>query len=149
MQDLAVLTDGQVVSEEFDVKLENVTIDQLGSCKNLTMSKDETVILGGHGSLASIQDRSDLIRDTIERTTSSYEIEKLQERLAKLSGGVAIIKVGGSSEVEVGAICCIPAIDCRSGRCLFHVGIDKGVIRNQALREKAIHIWQLEAKSPI
>ena len=102
LQDIAVLTGGTVVSEEFDVQLESVTLDQLGSCKQITISKDESVLLDGYGSVASIEDRSEVIRQSIERTSSAYEIEKLQERLAKLSGGVAIIKVGGASEVEVG-----------------------------------------------
>jgi len=102
LQDLAVLTGGEVVSKEFDLSLEDVQLNQLGSCKSITISKDETVVLDGYGSIAAIEDRCELIRSNIARTTSEYEKEKLQERLAKLSGGVAMIKVGGSSEVEVG-----------------------------------------------
>lgn len=101
LQDLAILTGGQVVSEEVGIKLEAVTLDMLGSCKKITISKDDTLILDGTGDKEIIEERCDLLRDSIESTGSDYEREKLQERLAKLSGGVAVIKVGGSSDVEV------------------------------------------------
>eukprot|EP00823_Brevimastigomonas_motovehiculus_P006513 TRINITY_DN53_c0_g1_i2.p1 TRINITY_DN53_c0_g1~~TRINITY_DN53_c0_g1_i2.p1 ORF type:complete len:572 (-),score=150.43 TRINITY_DN53_c0_g1_i2:239-1954(-) len=102
MQDLAVLTGGQLISEEVGIKLENATSDMLGSAKKITVTKDDTIVLGGSGSKADIEERCTLIRETITRTTSDWEKEKLQERLAKLVGGVAVIKVGGPSEIEVG-----------------------------------------------
>merc|ERR1711920_807142 len=101
MQDLAILTGGTVISEEVGMKLEDVTQDHLGRCKKLTVTKNDTVVLDGAGDKGVIQERCDLIRSGIETTKSDYEREKLQERLAKLSGGVAVIKVGGASEVEV------------------------------------------------
>ena len=101
LQDIAVLTGGTVVSEELGKKLEQVTLDDLGSCKRIEISKDDTTILDGAGADAAIDERVDIIQQTIDNTKSDYEKEKLQERLAKLSGGVAVIKVGGGSEVEV------------------------------------------------
>jgi chaperonin GroEL len=101
LQDLAILTGGQVISEDVGLKLENVTYDMLGTAKRVTVTKDDTIVLDGAGSSENIEDRCDLLRETIEATSSDYEKEKLQERLAKLSGGVAVIKVGGASEVEV------------------------------------------------
>lgn len=101
MQDLAILTGGTVISEEAGMKLEEVTPEHLGSCKKLTVTKNDTVVLDGAGGADAIQERCDLIRNAIDGTKSDYEREKLQERLAKLSGGVAVIQVGGSSEVEV------------------------------------------------
>ena len=101
MQDIAILTGGVVVSEEMGMKLEEVTPQHLGSCKKVTVTKNDTVILDGAGETSSITERCELIRNGIETTKSDYEREKLQERLAKLSGGVAVIQVGGASEVEV------------------------------------------------
>lgn len=101
MQDLAVLTGGTVISEEMGMKLEEVEPHHLGSCKKVTITKNDTVVLDGAGETADIGERCELIRSGIETTKSDYEREKLQERLAKLSGGVAVIKVGGASEVEV------------------------------------------------
>lgn len=102
LQDLAVLTGGQLISEEVGLKLENVTLDHLGQCGKMTVSKDDTIMLDGKGDKAALDERCNLLRESAEETTSAYEKEKLQERLAKLSGGVAVIKVGGASEVEVG-----------------------------------------------
>ncbi|GFH60653.1 mitochondria-targeted chaperonin [Chaetoceros tenuissimus] len=101
MQDLAILTGGTVISEETGMKLEEVQPHHLGSCKKLNVTKNDTVVLDGAGDKAAIDERCELIRASIETTKSDYEREKLQERLAKLSGGVAVIKVGGASEVEV------------------------------------------------
>jgi len=101
LQDIAVLTGATVISDELDLKLEKATIDHLGSAGKVTISKDDTLILNGGGSREAIQERAALIKAQIDEATSSYEKEKLQERLAKLSGGVAVIKVGGVSEVEV------------------------------------------------
>jgi len=101
MQDIACLTGGTVVSEDVGMKLETTTEEHLGSCKKITVTKDSTLILDGSGDKAVLEDRTDLIRNSIEMTKSEYEKEKLQERLAKLGGGVAVIKVGGASEVEV------------------------------------------------
>jgi chaperonin GroEL len=102
MQDLAVLTGGTVISEETGMKLEEVTPDHLGKCKKITVTKNDTIVLGGEGDPSMISERVELIKESIATTKSDYEKEKLQERLAKLSGGVAVIKVGGASEVEVG-----------------------------------------------
>lgn len=102
LQDLAVLTGGQVITEELGMNLDDVELDILGSCKKVTISKDDTVVLDGSGEKKSIEERCELIRSSIEMSTSDYDKEKLQERLAKLSGGVAVLKIGGASEAEVG-----------------------------------------------
>jgi len=101
LEDIAILTGGQVVSEDLGVKLENVTLATLGSARKVTITKDDTVIVDGNGDKAGIQARCAQIKAQIEETTSDYDREKLQERLAKLSGGVAVIRVGGATEVEV------------------------------------------------
>jgi len=101
LQDIAILTGGQVISEDLGMKLENVTIDMLGSAKRVSISKDETTIVDGHGDKAEIEARVAQIRGQIEETSSDYDREKLQERVAKLAGGVAVIRVGGMTEVEV------------------------------------------------
>jgi chaperonin GroEL len=101
LQDIAILTGGQVISEDLGIRLENVTMDMLGSAKRLSISKEETTIIDGAGKKNAIQDRCKQIRQQIEETTSDYDKEKLQERLAKLAGGVAVIKVGGATEIEV------------------------------------------------
>jgi chaperonin GroEL len=101
LQDIAILTGGQVISEDLGMKLENVTIDMLGSAKRVAISKDETTIVDGHGDKAEIEARVAQIRGQIEETSSDYDREKLQERVAKLAGGVAVIRVGGMTEVEV------------------------------------------------
>src|SRR5262249_55222756 len=101
LQDIAVLTGGELISEDLGIKLENVTIDMLGRAKRVTITKDDTTIVDGGGKKADIEARIAQIKQQIEDTTSDYDKEKLQERLAKLAGGVAVIKVGGSSEVEV------------------------------------------------
>ena len=101
LQDLAILTGGQVISEDLGMKLENVTIDMLGTAKKITINKDNTTIVDGAGEKSEIEARVSQIRQQIEETTSDYDKEKLQERVAKLAGGVAVIRVGGMSEVEV------------------------------------------------
>ena len=101
LEDLAVLTGGQVVSEDLGIKLENVTLNMLGSAKRVNITKDETTIVDGVGKKKEIDARVSQIRAQAEATTSDYDREKLQERLAKLSGGVAVLKVGGATEVEV------------------------------------------------
>jgi chaperonin GroEL len=101
LDDLAVLTGGQVISEDLGIKLESVTLDMLGTAKKVRIDKDSTTIIGGAGKKADIAARCTQLRAQIEETTSDYDKEKLQERLAKLAGGVAIIRVGGSTEVEV------------------------------------------------
>jgi chaperonin GroEL len=101
LQDMAILTGGQVISEEVGLKLENVGLDLLGTARKVVVTKDETTIVEGGGSQADIQGRINQIRGEIENTDSDYDREKLQERLAKLSGGVAIIKVGAATEVEL------------------------------------------------
>ena len=101
LQDLAILTGGQVISEDLGMKLESVTMDMLGSAKRVSINKDETTIVDGLGEKAEIEERVAQIRGQIEETTSDYDREKLQERVAKLAGGVAVIRVGGMTEVEV------------------------------------------------
>jgi len=101
LQDIAILTAGQVVSEDLGIKLENVTVDMLGRAKKVTINKDETTIVDGAGAADDIKARVAQIKQQIEETTSDYDREKLQERLAKLAGGVAVIRVGGATEVEV------------------------------------------------
>jgi len=101
LQDIAILTGGQVISEDLGMKLESVTIDMLGKAKKITITKDNTTIIDGGGNKAEIEGRVAQIRTQIEETTSDYDREKLQERVAKLAGGVAVIKVGGMTEVEV------------------------------------------------
>jgi chaperonin GroEL len=102
LQDIAELTGGTVISEDIGLKLETTTMDHLGRAKKVSVSKDDTLIMHGAGSKEALQERCDMIREMIESTSSEYEKEKLQERLAKLSGGIAVIKVGGASEVEMG-----------------------------------------------
>ena len=101
LQDIAILTGGQVISEDLGMKLENVTMDMLGSAKKISITKDETTIVDGAGEKAEIEARVAQIRNQIEETTSDYDKEKLQERVAKLAGGVAVIRVGGMTETEV------------------------------------------------
>jgi chaperonin GroEL len=101
LEDIAILTGGQVISEDLGIKLENVTIDMLGTAKRVEITKENTTIVDGAGTQEDIQGRVGQIKAQIEETTSDYDKEKLQERLAKLAGGVAVIRVGGSTEVEV------------------------------------------------
>ena len=101
LEDIAILTGGQVVSEDLGIKLENVTLDMLGTAKRVNITKDDSVVVDGAGSKKDIQARVGQIRSQIENTTSDYDREKLQERVAKLAGGVAVLKVGGATEVEV------------------------------------------------
>ena len=101
LEDIAILTKGEMISEDLGIKLETVTLGMLGTAKRVTIDKDNTVIVDGAGDHDAIKGRTEAIRQQIENTTSDYDKEKLQERLAKLAGGVAVIKVGGSSEVEV------------------------------------------------
>ena len=101
LQDIAILTGGQVISEDLGMKLESVGMDMLGTAKKVSITKDDTTVIDGAGEKAEIEARVAQIRAQIEETSSDYDREKLQERLAKLAGGVAVIRVGGSSEVEV------------------------------------------------
>ena len=101
LEDIAILTGGQVVSEDLGIKLENVTLDMLGTAKRVNITKDDSVIVDGAGKKKDIESRVAQIRTQIENTTSDYDREKLQERVAKLAGGVAVLKVGGATEVEV------------------------------------------------
>ena len=101
LEDIAVLTGGQVVSEDLGFKLEHVTIEQLGRAKRIVVDKDSTTIVGGAGNRKQIDARIEQIRREIDKTTSDYDREKLQERLAKLSGGVAVIRVGAPAESEM------------------------------------------------
>ncbi len=101
LEDIAILTNGQLISEDLGIKLENVTLDMLGKAKRVRIEKENTTIIDGSGKKADITARVNQIRQQIEETTSDYDKEKLQERLAKLAGGVAVIRVGGATEVEV------------------------------------------------
>ena len=101
LEDIALLTNGQVISEELGIKLENVKLDSLGTAKKINIDKENTTIVGGSGKKSDIDSRCGQIRNEIEQSDSDYDKEKLQERLAKLSGGVAVLHVGGASEVEV------------------------------------------------
>jgi chaperonin GroEL len=101
LEDIAALTGGQVISEELGIKLENVTLSDLGRCKNIRIDKDNTTIIDGAGKKADIEGRIKQIRAQIEETTSDYDREKLQERLAKLIGGVAVIHIGAATETEM------------------------------------------------
>ena len=101
LQDIAILTGGQLISEDLGMKLENVTMDMLGTAKKISINKDDTTIVDGSGDKSEIEARVAQIKAQIEETTSDYDKEKLQERLAKLAGGVAVIRVGGATEVEV------------------------------------------------
>ena len=101
LEDIAVLTNGQVISEDLGIKLENVSLDMLGRAKRVRVEKENTTIIDGAGKKKDIEARVSQIKVQIEETTSDYDKEKLQERLAKLAGGVAVIKVGGATEVEV------------------------------------------------
>ncbi len=101
LEDIAILTGGQVISEDLGIKLENVNLDMLGRAKKVSITKDDTTIVEGGGEKSGIEGRCGQIRGQIEETTSDYDREKLQERLAKLAGGVAVIRVGGATEIEV------------------------------------------------
>jgi chaperonin GroEL len=101
LEDMAILTGGQLISEDLGIKLETVTLDMLGKAKKVQITKEDTTIVDGSGKKADIESRCNQIRAQIEETSSDYDREKLQERLAKLAGGVAVIRVGGATEVEV------------------------------------------------
>ena len=101
LEDIAILTGGQMISEDLGIKLENVTLDMLGSARRVSITKEETTIVGGVGKKKDIEGRCSQIRAQVEETTSDYDREKLQERLAKIAGGVAVINVGGVTEIEV------------------------------------------------
>jgi len=101
LRDMAVLTGAQLVSEELGQKIEEVTLSELGRCAKITITKDDTIILNGMGNKDELKERIELIRGQLQSTESQYEKEKLEERLGKLSGGIAVLRVGGSSEVEV------------------------------------------------
>jgi chaperonin GroEL len=101
LEDIAIVTGGQVISEDLGIKLENVKLDMLGTAKKVRITKDDTTIIGGAGKKNDISARVGQLKQQIEETTSDYDKEKLQERLAKLAGGVAVIRVGGATEVEV------------------------------------------------
>lgn len=101
LEDISIMTGAQLVSSDLGMKLEDMTLEQLGTAKKITITKDDTIILDGGGDKTAVEDRCEMLRDNVENATSEYDKEKIHERLAKLSGGVAVIKVGGVSEVEV------------------------------------------------
>lgn len=104
MQDIAIATGGQFISEEVGLQVENAELSVLGSAKKVIITKDDTIIMGGNNAKAELDERISMIVEQIDGTTSEYDKEKLQERLGRLTGGVAVIKVGGASEVEVGEL---------------------------------------------
>merc|ERR1719486_1697329 len=122
--DLAILTGGTVVSEDVGMTLDKVTINDLGRAKKVTMTKDDTVVLDGAGTAADVEERCTQIRDTMDMTSSEYEKDKLKERLAKLSGGMAVIKVGGASEVEVGE----KKDRINDALCATRAAVDEGIV---------------------
>ena len=101
LEDIAIVTEGKVLSEEIGIKLENVTLDMLGSARQVKVDKENTTIVEGKGTIDAIKGRIKQIRNEIEQSDSDFDKEKLQERLAKLSGGVAVIRVGAATEVEL------------------------------------------------
>ena len=130
LEDIAILTGGTVISEDLGIKLETVTLDMLGTCKRVLIEKENTTVIEGAGKKADIQGRCAQIRSQVEDTTSDYDREKLQERLAKLAGGVAVIRVGGSTEVEVkerkDRVDDRAACDPRRGRGRYRAGRRRG-----------------------
>ena len=141
LEDIAILTGGQVVSEDLGMKLEYVTLDMLGSAKKIEVTKDDTTIIDGDGVKDLIKARVEQIKKQIEETSSDYDREKLQERLAKLSGGVAVIKVGGSSEVEVkekkvGVDIIRKAIQAPIRQIAENAGVDGAVVAGKVLESK-------------
>lgn len=104
MMDIAMATGAQFISEEVGLDLDEVDVDVLGSCDHVVISKDDTILMGGKGEAKDVADRVEQIQNQIEVSNSEYDKEKLQERMGRLTGGVAIIKVGGASEVEVGEL---------------------------------------------
>ncbi|MBT3292418.1 MAG: chaperonin GroEL, partial [Victivallales bacterium] len=101
LEDIAILTGGQLVSEDLGIKLDNLSLDMLGTAKRVVINKEDTIVIDGAGKKNDIASRCKQIRQQVEDTSSDYDKEKLQERLAKLAGGVAVIKVGGATEIEV------------------------------------------------
>ena len=124
MQDIAVATGGQFISEEVGVNLESADLSVLGQAKKVIITKDDIIILGGAGGKTEVTERVDTIRDQIDATSSEYDREKLQERLGRLTGGVAIIKVGGSSEVEVGEL----KDRIQDALCATRAAVDEGIV---------------------
>lgn len=124
MQDIAVATGGQFISEEIGLKLETSEVSVLGTAKKIIVTKDDTIIIGGAGSKDELKERVDMIQEQISKTTSEYDKEKLQERLGKLTGGVAVIKVGGSSEVEVGEL----KDRIQDALCATRAASDEGIV---------------------
>lgn len=104
MQDIAISTGGTLINDEIGLTLENADESCFGQCKKVIVTKDDTMIMGGLGDSKEVHERIESLRNQIEQTTSEYEKEKMQERLGKLTGGIAVIKVGGASEVEVGEL---------------------------------------------
>jgi chaperonin GroEL len=124
MQDIAIATGGQFISEEVGVTLEGGDLAVLGSAKKVIITKDDTIIMGGAGGKTEVQERVDTIAEQIDQTTSEYDKEKLQERLGRLTGGVAVIKVGGSSEVEVAEL----KDRIQDALCATRAASDEGIV---------------------
>mmetsp|Transcript_25342 Transcript_25342/g.19088 ORF Transcript_25342/g.19088 Transcript_25342/m.19088 type:complete len:222 (-) Transcript_25342:292-957(-) len=124
MQDIAIATGGQFISDEVGLQIENSDVSVLGSAKRVIISKDDTIIMGGAGEKKDVEERVVSIQDQIEQTTSEYDKEKLQERAGRLTGGVAVIKVGGSSEVEVNEL----KDRIQDALCATRAASDEGIV---------------------
>ena len=124
MQDIAVATGGTFINEEIGLSLETADLNSLGSAKKIIITKDDTIIMGGNGEKSELDERVQSIEDQIDKTTSEYDKEKLQERLGRLTGGVAVIKVGGSSEVEVGEL----KDRIQDALCATRAASDEGIV---------------------
>ena len=124
MQDIAISTGGVLISEEVGLTLDTSDEQSLGECKKVIITKDDTIILGGKGESEDLKDRINLIKGQIEQTSSEYEKEKMQERLGKLTGGIAVIKVGGASEVEVGEL--RDRVD--DALCATRAAVEEGIV---------------------
>jgi len=124
LQDIAISTGATLINDEIGLTLENSDETCLGSCKKVIVTKDDCMIMGGAGDSKEVQERIDSLRNQIEQTTSEYEKEKMQERLGKLTGGIAVIKVGGASEVEVGEL--RDRVD--DALCATRAAVDEGIV---------------------
>lgn len=152
LEDIATVTGGQVISEELGLKLENVTLSMLGTCSKVIVSKDDSVIMGGSGDVKRIKGRADEIRKQIETTESKYEKDKLKERLAKLTGGVAVINVGGASEIEVNEIKDLVDDSLNATRAAIEEGIVPGggvALLRSSLALNSLKSPTLEQKSGV
>ena len=153
LEDIAILTGGTAISEDLGIKLENVTLNMLGRAKKVVIEKENTTIVDGAGSKDEIQGRITQIKAQIEETTSDYDREKLQERLAKLAGGVAVIRVGGSTEIEVkerkDRVDDAHARDPRGGRGRHSAGRRRSAAAQPSRRSTALAVDNADQKTGV